>query len=89
VLASVVPLFTLVRRAVVPAAVRRTGVRGAGVCRAGVRSAAVRRAGVRHVPFVLLPFVVCCSSCCRLHSMEVGIYHGILFADYAWENPYA
>ena len=23
------------------------------------------------------------------HSMEVGIYHGILFTDYAWENPYA
>ena len=24
----------------------------------------------------------------KFHSMEVGIYHGILFADYAWDNPY-
>jgi len=22
------------------------------------------------------------------HSMEVGIHHGILLADYAWGNPY-
>ena len=34
-------------------------------------------------------FIAALVSSLNLHSMEVGIYHGILFTDYAWENPYA
>ena len=35
---------------------------------------------VRFIPYYDVPQYI--------HSMEVGIHHGILLADYAWDNPY-